>query len=166
VVVHRGSAPKELTFTQYGGQLPDGSFVGAAELPVLTPGSRYVLFLGGTPWFYTPVWAGLSFRVEKVGERSIVLGPHGRAVTSFGVQGVKFGTKEVVDYSNHPDPRFALARANVVANDIADAVDKDSFLTSAQTAMDAVGTMAVASSFKPTLPGRAWNITSTGPSSP
>lgn len=161
VVVHRGSAPKELTFTQYGGQLPDGSFVGASELPVLNPGSRYVLFLGGTPWFYTPVWAGLSFRVEKVGARSIILGPEGRTVTSFGAEGVTFGSKSIVDYSNHPDPRVPLARTSVTADEVADALDKDGFMASAQAAMDAVGTLAATSTFQPTIPGTKWNITPT-----
>lgn len=96
VVVHAGRPPSTKVFSQLGGPDSEGRLVQVKELPTFTQGARYVLFFGKEASVYTPIWARLAFRIEKVNKKSIVLGPDGTAVTRFGVEGVQFGGTRLV----------------------------------------------------------------------
>jgi hypothetical protein len=104
VAAYAGSAPDKTTFSQLGGALPDGSWLGVSELTEFVPGKRYVLFFGAQASLYTAIWAGLAFRVEIIGGRELVLSPEGQAVLSFSSDGVQLGTTsflaQPVDGSN------------------------------------------------------------------
>lgn len=71
VQVHLGALPgpaaKRLELWQFGGALPNGRLVVAAELPVFTKGKRYLLFLRNTEWNVSPVVGPWALRVESAG---------------------------------------------------------------------------------------------------
>jgi hypothetical protein len=89
--VYGGSAPDKTSFSQLGGALPDGTWLGASELTEFVAGKRYVLFFGAQASLYTAVWAGLAFRVEAIAGREFVLSREGQAVLSFSGGGVRLG---------------------------------------------------------------------------
>lgn len=90
-VVYAGAAPQGSEFSQVGGPMPDGSFIEITGLPRYSLGSRYIFFFSNVPWQFTPVWAGLAFRIEKFPNKTIVLGTNGRPVVKFAASGVRFG---------------------------------------------------------------------------
>jgi hypothetical protein len=97
VVVHAGRRPGKRVFSQLGGVLPDGSELVVEHLPQFSTGARYLLFFAKQASVYTAVWADLAFRVEDVGPRKVVVGPHGSVVLGLGVEGVKFGRTSFVE---------------------------------------------------------------------
>ncbi|MEO8212845.1 MAG: hypothetical protein ABI560_06620 [Myxococcales bacterium] len=142
VVVHAGKLSDLKTLSQFGGPLPDGTQIVTSDLPTLTPGARYILFLGSAPWFYTPVWTYLCFRVETIAGRSVVVGPGGFPVTSFGKAGVTFAQTKVLDLSGPNDPsapRTLLPNVSSADPGLAEAVDHDTFLRSAIEAASSSG---------------------------
>lgn len=163
IVVDAGVVPKLTTLSQFGGPLPDGTTMRATDLPVLTPGSRYVLFLGKDPWFYTPVWSYLAFRLENIAGQQVVVGPTGKSVLSISSDGVKFGQTSIVDYTGAIDPISVLPRlatASATTPDIAQSLSRDSFIASAQAAAVQVGArFDVPIPVAPDLLGRpVWNV--------
>lgn len=168
VVVHYGPTPRTLTFTQYGGPLPDGSFAAALELPVLHPGARYILFLTRHPWFYTPVWSRLAFRLETVEGKTIVVGPDGFAVTSFSAEGVSFGTRAVIDYAKVSDPLAPLGRNKaLVSADVIDSAQHDTFVAAIKSAMTQMAFSSVSDvPLMQSNGGLKWNVKATSPALP
>jgi len=163
IVVHAGNAPREKVFSQLGGPLPNGHYVRVSDLPVLHPGSRYILFFGASDSFYTPVWADLAFRVEAIGGRRIVLGPQGHPVTSFNSKGVSFGATQIVDPMTERDPLKPLARVTSFSAslpDIAAALDASSFGQAAKEAAKAVGAPLGTPSLR-AAPRVQWNVEAT-----
>ena len=160
IVVHAGNAPAEKVFSQLGGPLPNGHYMGISELPVLHPGSRYILFLAATPWFYTPIWTGLAFRVEPIGDRKIVLGLHGRPVLSFDSTGVRFGRTQMVDPQTQKDPLQPLPRVASFSTslpDVANALDASTFGQAAMAAAKTVGAPLGTASLR-AVPRTPWNV--------
>src|SRR5262245_23615736 len=45
-----GSAPPQVEIRHFGGPLPNGRMLVAAELPVFVQGKRYIVFLRNTAW--------------------------------------------------------------------------------------------------------------------
>lgn len=160
IVVHAGNTSTERVFSQVGGPLPNGHYFGISELPVLHPGSRYILFLTATPWFYTPIWSGLAFRVESIGDRAIVLGLHGRPVLSFDSTGVRFGRTQIVDPKTQKDPLKPLRKAasfNTSLPDLANAMDSNAFGQAALDAAKKVGAPLGTASLR-AVPRTPWNV--------
>jgi len=91
VKTHLGSAPAVVELRQFGGRLPNGKQVVAAELPVFVQGKRYIVFLRNTSWNLSPVVGDLALRVEKVGETEVLVNTDGMAVTGVGAMGPQFG---------------------------------------------------------------------------
>lgn len=165
IVVRRGTAPDASSFVQFGGPLPSGEYVRATDLPSLNPGSHYVLFIMGGPWFFTPIWANLAFRVESVGGRSLVVAPDGFAVTHFGSDGIAVGTTQLVDFSKEVDPTSPRAAAVVDPNaaDLKSALDVPAFIAAANTAIDRAGGLStMAMSFRQS-PRTHWYAGETSP---
>jgi hypothetical protein len=165
VTVHSGAVKPPTTLSQFGGPLPDGTTVSASGLPVLTPGSRYIVFLGTDPWFYTPVWSYLAFRVEKVGSRSVVVGPGGAPVTGFSANGITFAGTTVVDLTGPNDPLAARPALTGIPSDdpeIGRSLDHDAFVATAiQAATDVGADFTAPVPLVPSLLGGnpKWNVT-------
>ena len=160
IVVHAGNAPAERVISQLGGPMPDGHFLIIPELPVLHPGSRYILFLAATKNFYTPIWAGLAFRVETIGEKRIVLGRQGYPVSGFSIKGAKLGTTQIVNPEAQKDPLQPLSRAasfDTTLPDIANAMDAKSFGQAAMEAARTVGAPLGTASLH-VVPRTQWNV--------
>jgi hypothetical protein len=102
VIVHAGRELPKPVFSQLGGPLPDGRFVHLEELSEFIAGSRYVLFFGRETSVYTPVWAGLAFRLETTDGKVVVVSSSGHAVTRFEIDGVGLGR------AHFPSPRGPL----------------------------------------------------------
>ncbi len=105
VQVHLGALPKaevgeagspaqparSLELWQFGGSLPNGRLVVAAELPVLTKGKRYLLFLRNTEWNVSPIVGLWALRVEPLGSGEALVTSDGQAVLGAGEAGLTLG---------------------------------------------------------------------------
>ena len=91
VHAHFGTAPASLELRQFGGPLPDGRMIVAAELPVFVVGKQYIVFLRNTAWNVSPVVGDLAYRVETVDRSEVLVNSDGLAVTSVDRQGVGIG---------------------------------------------------------------------------
>jgi hypothetical protein len=92
VKAHFGNAPDTLELRHFGGPLPNGRAVVAAELPAFVAGKRYVVFLRNTAWNLSPVVGELALRAESFGGREVLVNSDGLAVTGIGKRGVEFGS--------------------------------------------------------------------------
>jgi hypothetical protein len=162
VVVHAGQAPTKSTFSQIGGPLPDGRYMGVVDsVVVLHPGARYILFLHAGDWFFSPVALQLAFRVERLNARDIVFGPEGKPVLRFSKDGVDFGTTKLfADTGNH-DPLLSRQRDPILDKmslpDIAAAMDRSTFV---RAAVEALGQVQAPLGIPKSEPrkGQTWNI--------
>ncbi len=91
VKTHLGTAPDVVEIRHFGGRLPNGKQVVAAELPVFVQGKRYIVFLRNTSWNVSPVVGDLALRVEKLGDAEVLVNSDGIAVTGVGALGPQFG---------------------------------------------------------------------------
>jgi hypothetical protein len=91
VQAHFGTAPPVMEIRHFGGPLPDGRMMVAAELPVFVKGKRYVVFLRNTAWNVSPVVGDLALRVETVDGSEVLVNSDGQAVTEVGPAGVEMG---------------------------------------------------------------------------
>lgn len=99
VQVHLGALPKaeggsparSLELWQFGGSLPNGRLVVAAELPVLLKGKRYLLFLRNTEWNVSPIVGPWALRVEPLGSGEALVTSDGQAVLGAGEAGLTLG---------------------------------------------------------------------------
>lgn len=91
VKAHVGTAPNVLQIRHFGGRLPNGRMMVAAELPVFVKGKPYVVFLRNTAWNLSPVVGDLALRVETVGEAQVLVNSDGQPVVGVGAQGVRTG---------------------------------------------------------------------------
>jgi hypothetical protein len=91
VKVHLGAAPKELALLQFGGVLPSGRMMVAAELPVFVKGARYLLLLRNTAWNVSPIVGAYALRVEKVDGAEVLVTSDGQAVVGLDAGGARLG---------------------------------------------------------------------------
>ena len=142
-ITHAGKPLPKLIFSQLGGPLPNGQYTEVLELPTFSVGARYLLFFGRQASLYTPIWSRLAFRVERLANRSVVIGPEGVPVIHFGQDGVSFGRTSWL--SGRPDHSRRTAgevfEENVALADpeAANAIDAVSFVAAAKTAMASIG---------------------------
>jgi hypothetical protein len=168
---HAGSMPATFDIAQFGGPMPDGSFVKTMELPDYSVGSRYILFLAANDWFYTPVWSNLAFRIEDFAGRKIVLGPQDNAVMAFGVDGVRFGAAQMLEgtfnASRPTTPRVRVANISAAHSDVKSALDVQQFVTASVAATRSLSKgIGRVVPIDPKGSGRTWNVASTTPPSP
>lgn len=93
VKVHAGAAPRGLELWQFGGLLPSGRLMVAAELPSFVAGKRYLLFLRNTAWNVSPIVGQLALRVEQVGNVEVLVASDGQAVTGLDASGPVLGAQ-------------------------------------------------------------------------
>jgi hypothetical protein len=86
-----GSAPSTVEISQFGGPLPNGRLMVAAELPVFVLGKTYIVFLRNNTWNVSPVVGDLALRVETVAGSEVLVNSDGQPVTKLGAGGVEVG---------------------------------------------------------------------------
>jgi hypothetical protein len=86
-----GDAPQTVEIRQFGGPLPKGGLMVAAELPVFVAGKEYVVFLRNTDWNMSPVVGDLALRVEKTDVGEVVVNSDGQPVINVDANGFDFG---------------------------------------------------------------------------
>jgi hypothetical protein len=91
VRAHFGESAPFVEIRHFGGPLPNGKMLVAAELPVFELKKRYVVFLRNTAWNLSPVVGDLAFSVESVGGAEALLNSDGQPVTEVGAAGIGLG---------------------------------------------------------------------------
>ena len=86
-----GDAPETVEIRHFGGPLPKGALMVAAELPVFILGKEYIVFLRNTAWNVSPVAGDYAFRVDTVDDAEVVVNSDGQPVIQVGVRGIEFG---------------------------------------------------------------------------
>jgi hypothetical protein len=86
-----GDAPSTVEIRHFGGPLPSGALMVAAELPVFFVGKEYLVFLRNTEWNVSPVVGDLALRVEKVDDAEVLVNSDGQPVTRLDTGGLEFG---------------------------------------------------------------------------
>jgi hypothetical protein len=86
-----GAAPAVVEIRHFGGPLPNGRLVVAAELPVFVLGKEYIVFLRNGSWNVSPVVGDLALRVESLAGAEVLVNSDGQAVTKVGEGGVEIG---------------------------------------------------------------------------
>ncbi len=130
-----GEAPSTIEIRQFGGPLPNGALMVAAELPVFFVGKEYIVFLRNTAWNVSPVVGDFALRVEKVDDVEVVVNSDGQPVTRLDVRGLEFG----------PALFQALDRDGTAPKAISDSLrriaskplDRQLFATSLRSTLDA-----------------------------
>jgi hypothetical protein len=155
-----GSCPSgDLALPLAGGPLPNGRFMRIAELPRISLGAHYLLFLRNTDWFHSPILFGHTLRVETVAGREVLIDEDGYAVRSISRAGLASGGLQLFDARSDNSEPFARPKAHdgVVAADVAGAFDR-ALLLKRVTGFSGVENIAIGGSFQaqPTK-GRAWN---------
>jgi hypothetical protein len=167
IVTHVGKPLPGRVFSQLGGALPDGSRIEVRELPQFTVGARYILFFSKQASVYSPVWARLAFRVERLANKAIVLGPDSTPVLSFGVEGIKFGrTKLLADDPDQSSKIAGRAFLRDVAQadvDAATAIGPEEFVSRAEQAATSVGAPIGATVTLEPDASERWDLTPTSP---
>lgn len=166
MTVHAGSVPPSTTFSQLGGPTPDGGYLSVSELPRFSIGARYILFLGNRPNLYTPLVPGLTFRVENLGIRSIVLGHEGRPVLQFGPGGAQFGERSLLSQDGDimkPSSSDQLAAAAASDPQASLAMTREDFVATAKLVTAAVAAPLGGTISLEPPPNVRWDLTPTSP---
>lgn len=91
---HFGTAADKsgtIELRQFGGLLPNGRMMIAAELPVFVPGQRYLVFLRNTAWNVSPVVGGLALRIGSLDGTEVLVNTDGHAVLDVDQGGPRLG---------------------------------------------------------------------------
>ena len=86
-----GDAPETIEIRHFGGPLPKGALMVAAELPVFVLGKEYVVFLRNTKWNVSPVVGDFAFRVDTVDGTEVVVNSDGQPVLQVSGRGIEYG---------------------------------------------------------------------------
>jgi hypothetical protein len=124
---YRGST---LDIATLGGPINDKQGLFIPELPRLTDGTRYLVFLNNIDWFFSPVVESYVFRLEPgPNGAEVLIAPSGHAVVSLSSAGIEFTPDPVVD--THLDfltPTAKLPLLDTASKQLAAAMSKDLFL--------------------------------------
>lgn len=134
---HLGAVPAKLELLQFGGPLPNGRFMVAAELTRFVKGHRYVVFLRNTAWNLSPVVGDLAFRVESVDGNEVLVNSTGQAVVGIDGRGPEVGVTlfEPTPYSGEAPVRKAGAISALAKRPLA----RRGFLSALQAGLDTHG---------------------------
>jgi hypothetical protein len=86
-----GAAPETIELRHFGGPLPKGALMVAAELPVFVRDRQYIVFLRNTSWNVSPVVGDFAFRVDNVDNAEVVVNSDGQPVIQLSTRGIEFG---------------------------------------------------------------------------
>ena len=87
-----GDAPDTIAIRHFGGPLPNGGLMVAAELPVFVRDKEYIVFLRNTEWNVSAVVGDLAFRVDTVDDTEVLVDSDGAPVLQVGAFGFELGT--------------------------------------------------------------------------
>ena len=87
-----GSAPETIAIRHFGGPLPNGGLMVAAELPAFVLGKEYIVFLRNTAWNVSLVVGDLAYRVDTVDTTQVVVDSDGQPVLQVSAAGFERGT--------------------------------------------------------------------------
>jgi hypothetical protein len=86
-----GAAPETIAIRQFGGPLPNGGLMVAAELPVFVRDKEYIVFLRNTEWNVSAVVGDLAFRLDTVDDTEVLVDSDGAPVLQVGAFGFELG---------------------------------------------------------------------------
>lgn len=86
-----GEAPETIAIRHFGGPLPNGGLMVAAELPVFVRDKEYIVFVRNTTWNVGPVVGDLAFRVDTVDNTEVLVNSDGQPVLQIGADGFELG---------------------------------------------------------------------------
>ena len=86
-----GDAPETIELRHFGGPLPKGTLMVAAELPVFVRDREYIVFLRNTRWNVSPVVGDYAFRVDTADDAEVVVNSDGQPVLQVSTRGIAFG---------------------------------------------------------------------------
>lgn len=86
-----GDAPETIELRHFGGPLPKGTLMVAAELPVFVRDREYIVFLRNTRWNVSPIVGDYAFRVDKADDTEVVVNSDGQPVLQVSTRGIAFG---------------------------------------------------------------------------
>jgi hypothetical protein len=130
-----GNAPSTVEIRQFGGPLPNGALMVAAELPVFVLGKEYIVFLRNTEWNVSPVVGDYALRVDQVDYAEVVVNSDGQPVMQVGPAGFAFGPELF-----EPFERAGAAPKSITGSLLAvniSPLDRASFTTSLRSTLDA-----------------------------
>jgi hypothetical protein len=130
-----GAAPATVEIRQFGGPLPNGALMVAAELPVFVLGKEYIVFLRNTEWNVSPVVGDYAFRVDQVDNAEVVVNSDGQPVRQVGPAGFDFGPAIF-----EPFEQAGVAPKSITGSLLEVSIpplDRASFTTSLRSTLDA-----------------------------
>jgi hypothetical protein len=130
-----GDVPPTVEIRQFGGPLPNGALMVAAELPVFVLGKEYIVFLRNTEWNVSPVVGDYALRVDQVDYAEVVVNSDGQPVRQVGPAGFDFGPALF-----EPFEREGAAPRSITGSLLAAPIpplDRASFTTSLRSTLDA-----------------------------
>jgi hypothetical protein len=135
-----GEAPEAIEIRHFGGPLPKGGLMVAAELPVFVRDREYIVFLRNTSWNISPVVGDLAFRVDKVDDAEVVVNSDGQPVVALGGRGIEFGPIIFQPFDTDGSAPQAIAGSLRVID--YKPLDRARFTTSLVSTLDAQGLRA------------------------
>lgn len=85
IVVHLGNDnvnADSIKLRSFRGFMPNGDFIEASHTPFMSVGERYIFFLRGTTWKFSPIAYGYVFRKEMAQGQDILINQDGFAVAN------------------------------------------------------------------------------------
>jgi hypothetical protein len=73
----------------FGGWLPNGNHASISDEPGFVLGDDHIFFLRNTDWRFSPIIAGLAFRLQKFGEQEVLIDTDGFAVSGVSEVGIE-----------------------------------------------------------------------------
>jgi hypothetical protein len=159
VETHAGEVVgREVQIATLGGPLPSGRTLLIPELPQFRRGSRYVVFLTASDWFYSPVIADYAFRVETIAGRDLVVTTSGNPVVAVSPSGIASSSRSVdpdgLEFRTRFDPPVLVSDA---PSRVDGAMTRTTFVTLVKTLCRIYpprGTFR-----RDITPSKAWNVT-------
>ncbi len=128
-----GEAPGKIEIRHFGGPLPNGALMVAAELPVFVTGKEYIVFLRNTAWSVSPVVGDLALRVDKSDAGEVVVNSDGQPVIGISPRGLEYGPAIFGAFDRDGSAPKVVAGIRTTDRK---PLDRNGFLTSLKSALD------------------------------
>ena len=150
-----GEAPETIAIRHFGGPLPNGGLMVAAELPVFVRDKEYIVFLRNTEWNVSAVVGDLAFRVDTVDDTEVLVDSDGAPVLQVGAFGFELGAPVFEGPTRDGSaPKPVEGGLKVLAG--RRPLDLPSFAKSLQSNLDAQGLRIAGSFFEKPAGGFNW----------
>ena len=129
-----GDAPSRIELRHFGGPLPSGALIVAAELPAFVLGKQYIVFLRNTEWNVSPVVGDYALRVDKTDTGQVVVNSDGEPVVGIDARGLQFGPAIFDGFDRAGTAPKAITGIRTTEQK---PLDRDGFLSGLKYALDA-----------------------------